>query len=253
MRTQTFRLAVLWENSSPPTGIQQLIENLDTRFPTSKVSDVALTLSPGILALQFSLDFSLYGRTTMSQVESEVTKSGGRLVELLRIPEAKRDAFVAQFLLPPRGAPLAFKNLKDCVAPLQRHLAKQGRGIAPAEPGASVASAESWTPKMPNRRRASRFACKLPVQLQTDQGLIPGLATNISLTGIFVSTADRPPLQSEVSLRLQLPNGHWLQTKAQVVHLLEKALAGGVGLKFNPDPAFARDLERYFSPTQKAW
>jgi hypothetical protein len=45
MGIPAFSLALLWGKSSSPIGIKLLMENLDRYFPSSKVFNIALTLS----------------------------------------------------------------------------------------------------------------------------------------------------------------------------------------------------------------
>lgn len=250
MGTPTFGLALLWDVTSPPATVKQLIESLDSHFPGSKVSKITVALSPTMACLQFFVDFSLYARNTLAQVDSDVKKSGGRFIELLRIPEDKREAFKAQFLLSTHGAPSTFKHLKDCARPIQEHLTKLPSGIQKARLVRPTAPAAA--PRPSQRRQAPRFSCNLEVEFQTDNAFVREHAMNISKGGIFVCTSQRPALYSELGLKIRLPNGQLLQTTACVAHILEQPAPGGVGLTFSEnDPLFTRLLERYFSPTQK--
>jgi len=247
----TFSLALLWDVTSSRANVNQLIESLESYFPGSNVSNIGVTLSQAMACLHFSVDFSLYAKDTLAQVDSEVAKSGGRFVELLRIPEDKREVFKAQFLFPADGACSTFNHLKDCARPIQQHLTKLASGTQQAalvQPTSPVAS----RPPQPAKRQATRFNCNLEVELQTDKGLIREHAANISIGGIFVLTSERPALNSEVGLKMRLPNGELLQTKVRVVHVLDQPAPGGVGLAFSRDDGrFMRMLERYFSPSKK--
>jgi uncharacterized protein (TIGR02266 family) len=251
MGSPTFKLALLWDNTSSSAAIKPLIESLESHFPTSKVSNVAVTLSQAMACLHFSVDFSLYAKKTLSQVDSEVKASGGQFVELLRIPEDKREAFKAKFLLPARGAPSTFNSLKDCPRPIQEHLTKLARGIRDEPLAEPTAPAAPPRPR-PNRRRAPRFTCNLDVEFQTEKGFVHEHATNISKGGIFVCTSQRPTPNSQLCLKIQLPNRNLLETTARVLYVLEQPAPGGVGLAFsNDDAVFASQVERYFSPIQK--
>jgi len=247
----TFTLALLWDATSSPATVKQLVESLDSHFPSPNVSNIAVTLSPAMACLHFSVDFSLYAKNTLAQVDSEVKASGGRFVELLRIPEDKREVFKTEFLLPAHGAPSTFNHLKDCGRPIQEHLTKLARGTQQAtvvQPTTRVAS----QPSQGSKRQATRFNCDLQVEFRTDQGLVREHAANISTGGIFVRTSQRPSLDSELGLKVWLPNGQLLQTTVRVVHILDQPVPGGLGLAFSRDDRdFMRMIERYFSPSQK--
>lgn len=127
---------MLWDGTATPANAKRLVEGLDAHFPESNVSNIALTPSAGLACLHFSVDFACYARATLAQVETDVQRSGGRFIELLRIPEEKRDSFRAQFLMPPRGSePMAFSNFKQAAESLRGHLSKLGSSSsAPAAP-----------------------------------------------------------------------------------------------------------------------
>lgn len=251
MGTPTFELALLWDVTSSPATVKQLIESLDSHFPRSKVSKIAVALSPATACLHFFVDFSLYARNTLARVDADAKKSGGRFIELLRIPEDKREALKAQFLLSAGGTPSTFKHLKDCARPIQEHLTKLASGQK-SQLGQPTAPAAAQRPSSRQRRQAPRFSCNLEVEFQTDKGFVREHGMNISKGGIFISTSQRPTLDSELCVKIRLPNGQLLQTTARVAHILEQPAPGGVGLTFKQnDPVFTRLLERYFSPTQK--
>jgi len=184
----------------------------------------------------------------LAEAASEVEKSGGKFVELARLPESKLEAFKAQFMIPTPGGRSIFKQLRACGRALQEHLTNLSKGngarpSAPPRPRAAVNHA-STRPK----RQATRYRCSLEVEIQTDHGFIREQAMNISIGGVFIRTNERPELESKVALKVRLPNGQPLQTTARVVHILERSDSGGVGLEFNRnDRVFMRLLERYFS------
>jgi uncharacterized protein (TIGR02266 family) len=247
----TFSLALLWDATSSPDSVKQLIESLDTRFPPSNVSNIGVTLSE-VACLHFSIDFSLYVKKTLAQVTSEVEKSGGRFIELLRLPEDKREEFRAKYLVPTGAASSTFKQLRDCGPRIQDHVTKLSKGIHEAhlvQP--AIRAATSQSSGRP-RRQATRYGCNLEVEIQTDNGFVRERALNISIGGIFVRTSRRPALNSELGLKVCLPNGQQLQTKARVVHVKDEPAPGGVGLRFSQDDGvFMGLLQRYFSPREK--
>jgi hypothetical protein len=255
MGTPSFSLALVWEKSCAPTGICELIQTLDRYFPRPKVFNVKVTLSEARACLLFSVDYALYSQRTLSLVKLEVLESGGRMVELLQLPEDKRAAFNAEFLLPARGASLHLRSLKDCAGPIREHLSKPPAGWLqingfthePLFPRVEITAppAPRWKSELPSRRRRPRFSCSMEVQLQAGNDFVHGLATNISRGGIFVCN-NQHALDSRLCLKIQLPDGHLLQTKARVAHVLDQR-PGGMGLAFNPDDLdFARELEGYF-------
>ena len=253
MAKPTFTLALLWDAKSAPSAVKELIENLDHHFPPAGVSNIGLTLSDAIVCLHFAADFSLYSKKTLAEAASEVEKSGGKFVELARLPESKLEAFKAQFMIPTPGGRSIFKQLRACGRALQEHLTNLSKGngarpSAPPRPRAAVNHA-STRPK----RQATRYRCSLEVEIQTDHGFIREQAMNISIGGVFIRTNERPELESKVVLKVRLPNGQPLQTTARVVHILERPDSGGVGFEFNRnDRTFMRVLERYFSSVARS-
>lgn len=256
MGTPSFSLALVWDKSCAPAGIGELMETLERCFPRPRVFNVRITLSEARACLHFSVDYALYSRKTLSQVKLEVMESGGRMVELLQLPEDKRAEFNAQFLLPARGAAMHLRSLKDCARPIQEHLAKRSRGDLYLNGFSGEAmhprfeittpSAPRLRAELPGRRRRPRFSCNLQVQLEAGDNLVHGLATNISMGGVFVCTSHHS-LHSRLRLKLQLPDGHLVQTTARVAHVVNHREPGGVGLAFNPeDQAFAQELKQYF-------
>src|SRR5262249_42743704 len=145
-----------------------------------------------------------------------------------------------------------FKQLRDCGLRIEEHVTKLSKGIHEAhlvQPTIRAATPQSsGRPK----RQATRYGCNLEVEIQTDNGFIRERALNISMGGIFVRTGRRPALNSELELRVRLPSGQQLQTKARVVHVKDEPAPGGLGLKFSQDDGVFRGLlERYFSPREK--
>jgi uncharacterized protein (TIGR02266 family) len=245
----TFSLALVWDGTASAPDIQRVFENLETCFEPSVVSNLALIQSPAFACLHFTVDFSAYSRSTLSQLESETKKSGGRFIELLRIPEDKREAFKTQFLMPAHGTNLSCSSFKDCSRPLVEHLAKlaSGRADVPTvKPPPQPRQSSSET------RQAPRFNVNLDVEFKTEFDFTREHASNISKGGVFVRTTQRPALNSELGLRIKLPNGQVIQTSARVVHVVDHPQHGGVGLAFSrEDPLFSGALDRYLAEIQK--
>src|SRR5262245_9597824 len=252
MGVPKFGLAMLWDVKASPASAKTLVEGLDSHFSTSSVSDLALTLFPAMACFHFSVEFSAYSRTALNEMDGAVQKSGGRLIELLRIPEEKRQAFRAQFLMPPRGEPLSCGSFGEVARLLHEHLVKiasdqtavprGSRPSGPTEPYGGFATA----------RQAPRYHVNLDVEFRTAAEFSREYALNISKGGIFIKTKQRPPDNSEVTLKLRLPNGQVIETSARVVHVVDNPLSGGVGLAFTrDDPVFNRSLESYLATLQK--
>jgi hypothetical protein len=243
----TFTLAMLWDAKAMPEAVKQLIDDLDRHFPASGVSQIGLTLSEAIVCLHFAVDFSLYSKKTLAEVGSNVERSGGRFIELARLPESKLEAFKAQFLVPTPGGRSIFKQLRACSRALQEHLANLSNGIGKPPPPRPNNRAVIPHPSARPKRQSSRYRCSLEVEIETERGFIREQAMNISIGGVFIQTSQRPELNSNLGLKMRLPNGQPLQTTARVVHILDRPDSGGVGFEFNRnDKVFMRQLERYF-------
>jgi len=237
----SFVVAIIWDATARPHAVQRVLEELASQFEPSLVSNLSLTFLPSIACLHFSAAFSAYSRAALNQLEAETTKSGGRFVELLRIAEDKREAFKAQFLAPPQSSPLLRNTFKDCARPLLEHLAKLG-----AAPTSRPHHSPSGT------RQSPRFSVNLEVEFATEDDFAREHATTISKGGLFVRTSQRPPLDSELKLRLKLPNGEPIETWARVVYVLDQPKRGGLGLAFSrEDSAFRAALNQYLAGLQR--
>ena len=250
MANPTFSLAILWDASASAPAVQRVVENLETTFEASAVSNLAVIQLPSMACLHFTVDFSAYSRATLTQLESDTTKSGGRFIELLRIPEDKREAFKAQFLMPAQGSILACGSFKECSRPLAESLGKLAAGRAevpmakPSPPPARQTSSDM--------RQAPRFNVNLQVEFDNEADFAREHTINISKGGVFVRTTQRPALNSELGLRIKLPNGQVIQTPARVVHVVDHPQNGGVGLAFSrEDQAFASALDQYLAEIHK--
>ncbi len=103
-------------------------------------------------------------------------------------------------------------------------------------------------PSGPELRRYKRFPVNLEMEFRTELDFVREHATNISNGGLFVRTNHRPPIDTIVKVDVKLPNGKRLQGEALVVHVVEDATKGGVGLAFlSDDPSFAATLDGYLA------
>jgi len=246
----TFSLAILWDGTASAPAVQRVIENLETTFEPSAVSNLAVIQLPSMACLHFTVDFSAYSRATLTQLEIDSTRCGGRFIELLRIPEDKREAFKAQFLTPVQGSNLSCGSFKECSRPLAEHLGKlaAGRAEVPTVKPSPARPRQTG----PDARQAPRFDVNLQVEFDSEADFAREHAINISKGGVFVRTTQRPALNSELGLRIKLPNGQVIQTRARVVHVVDHPENGGVGLAFGrEDPAFGGALDQYLAEIQK--
>src|SRR5262244_2243624 len=243
-----FGLAMLWDVKASPASAKTLVEGLDSHFPPSAVSDLAVALFPAMACFHFSVEFSAYSRTTLNELDGAVQKSGGRLIELLRIPEEKREAFRARFLMPPRGEPVSCGSFGEVARLLHEHLVKFASDQA-AKPGGSKPSGPSEPyGGFATARQEPRYQVNLEVEFRSAVEFSREYALNISKGGIFIKTKQRAPLNSEVTLKLRLPSGQVIETSARVVHVVENPLSGGIGLAFTrDDPVFKQSLESYLA------
>ncbi len=252
MGVPTFGLAMLWDAKASPAKAKELVEALDSYWPASSTSNLALTLFPAMACFHFSVQFSAYARGTLAQVDTEVQKSGGRFIELLRIPEEKREAFRLQFLMPARGEPSSFSTFSEVARAVHDHLAKITSQETAVPRGQKQSSPKEPYAGFANARQQPRYNVNLEVEFSTESDFVKEHALNLSKGGVFIKTKQRPPLNSELGLKLRLPNGQVIETHARVVHVVENPLNGGLGLSFaGDDPVFAKNLEKYLATLEK--
>jgi uncharacterized protein (TIGR02266 family) len=260
-------LAILWDEMAMLQAIQRVLSELEKAFQPPVVSNLSLTLSPAMACLHFNVEFSSYSRAALTHLEGETKRSGGRFIEMLRIPEEKRALFKAQFLMPPGGPALACASFKECARPLLEHLGKLAsarkneREVKPSAQRQSADTAQKKNPELkpPEQllkplpdRRAPRFDVNLEVEFKTDADFVREHASVISKGGLFVQTTQRPKINSELGLRIKLPTGQVLETSARVVHVLADGKAPGLGLAFTGDNRlFTEALDKYLTDLQR--
>jgi uncharacterized protein (TIGR02266 family) len=229
-------------------AIQRVLSQLEKAFQPPVVSNLSLALSPAMACLHFNVEFSSYSRAALTHLEGETKRSGGRFIEMLRIPEEKRALFKAQFLMPPGGPALACASFKECGRPLLEHLGK----LASARKNErEVKPPERLLKPVPDRR-APRFNVNLEVEFKTDADFVREHASVISKGGLFVQTTQRPKINSELGLRIKLPTGQVLETSARVVHVLADGKAPGLGVAFTGDNRlFTEALDKYLTDLQR--
>jgi uncharacterized protein (TIGR02266 family) len=244
--------------------VAELVEGLGALLPGAK-PHLTLALREGEANLELKLEVAGYPRQAVEQLAQGVTRSGGRFVELWRLPKAERDAFRTTSF---SGTTRTAQDYAEAARLLQQHLAELPAAAAPAAPQPRPAPAPEEAPPAPpsteapeapedaapaatepsGKRRAQRFAVKLEMEFRTELDFVREHALNISNGGLFVRTAHRPPIDSVVTVDVRLPNGERLQGDAVVVHVVDDPYAGGVGLAFlTEDPTFSETLDRYLA------
>jgi len=243
MAPPNFIVAFVWEGSAHADGAAKMIEGLADSLDV-KAAGMSVVRKRGLAALKLNLEFSLYSRGLLTRFGDMAKHAGAHFVEFLRIPAEMRDKFEQQFLRPDEGAPESFDSFILASRAVRKHLSGGEPAPAPAAP----------SPRPPDiqDRKAPRFSCELGVEFKTAEEFVKEYATNISKGGLFVRTKARPLLNSEAMLSLQLPDGQKLQTLARVVHVLDHAEHGGVGLAFPPgNTPLGAALEKYLATLGK--
>jgi uncharacterized protein (TIGR02266 family) len=250
----TFSIFFVWEAGASPDKAAAFVEALAESVPGEKAR-IRVALRPELATLLLDLDFSLYARATLSELEKKAQLAGGRLIELIRIPESQREEFQQRFLLPVEGEPLTCDSFRAAAGAMRSHLEGAPTSASSAGQARSDASAPAPPPAKPRgveARTAPRYEVFLGVEFKTEAEFAHEYATNISKGGLFLRTEKRPALNSEALLTLHLPSGESLKTVARVVHVSELPPPGGVGVSFNPgDTAFEAALKKYLSSISK--
>lgn len=267
-----------WDGSALPERVREVVQALGERLRSSKPPGLLVGLREAEAHLELRVELESYPRAAVAELAREVEGSGGRLVELWRLPRPERDELRARTLA--GGQPVVdYASAAQRVAEHLQALANGRSGqegeeeplalveeadegeedmvtgrielpperpeplAAPAPVAAGPAAAAS---SQDTRRRGRRFAVRLEMEFRTELEFVREHATNISNGGLFVRTAHRPPLDSVVRVQVKLPNGQRLEGEAVVVHVLDDPYRGGVGVAFiSEDPIFSETLDRY--------
>lgn len=248
MASPTFELAFVWDSKSLHELVKAFVEGLETVFPPTGAQDLAVTLRPTLAVLSLKPSFTLYARSTMNQLESDAKRSGGRIVEMLRLPPDERESFRKHFLLAVSGEPQMFSQYKSAAAAISDHI--RGMTSVEARPRAPAPAKETKPPPVLQKsgRTSPRYSVNLDVEFKTQLDFVREHATNISKGGIFIRTTQRPGLNSEIGVKLKLPNGQLVETPARVVHVMDHPEHGGIGVSFPPgNSALATTLEKYLA------
>ena len=99
---------------------------------------------------------------------------------------------------------------------------------------------------------APRYPASLKVAFSSEVGLLPGEATNISVSGMFVRTDSPLPIGAVVPVALELPGGRPVPVQAKVIHArtssqsVASRLDPGVGVQFlGSDDEFRARVDGY--------
>lgn len=238
-------VAFIWDVTAPAEAAAAFIEGLGEWVPAGPPA-IAVALHPGLAIVHLQLDATLCSPANLSRLEAQTRKAGGRFLELLRLQTHKREEFHRRFLKAPEGESIELDDFKAAAHAVRSAL----RGPASHPPVAEARGAAAPQPEArgPHSRSARRHEVLLAVEFKTQADFVREHATNISKGGLFVSTAQRPALNSEAHLTIHLPNGQSLRTIVRVVHLLDQPGHGGIGVAFRPDDAaFQMSLRAYLA------
>jgi uncharacterized protein (TIGR02266 family) len=114
-----------------------------------------------------------------------------------------------------------------------------------------IDAANDVSPRGPQLRSVSRWSLCATVSLESEDSLYAGLSYDVSAGGIFVATADMPPLGARVDLLVALPDGREVELAGVVRWIRDSELASdglpaGCGIEWKGLPVDAlRALEQF--------
>jgi uncharacterized protein (TIGR02266 family) len=101
------------------------------------------------------------------------------------------------------------------------------------------------------RRQHARYDTCLQVRFPSFQHLSAAYASNVGAGGMFIRTAEAPPVGTRALLAVTLPDGQLHEVEVEVVRHVEpseaaaRGVAPGIGVKFTgAEEAFTRTIER---------
>jgi hypothetical protein len=216
---------MVWKTKAEAEGLKRLMDVLQSQFGRDRELPVDLVRSPAGAILEVELELPGEGAEMLRQIGRAVQRAGGQLIEKGTLEAATNSSL----LLPTQGAAERFSEARAAAEGLQEHLAAllQTSGA--------------------DQRITRRFDVRLTVEMWAGSRYAEGIATNLSLGGMFVKTDLRPEFKSKVGVRSPLPGGQTLVATATVVHILALPKDGGLGLEFAYDPSLQTTLSRYLS------
>ena len=218
------RVAMVWKGRAERETLVHLLGVLQSQFAGGGNLGVDLVRSPAGGSLEMELEIPGDGSELLRQLGRMVQRAGGQLFE-----KGGLEAANSNLLLPTSGPAQRFEEPSGAAAVLEQHLSQ-------------VAAASSL-----DFRRSRRIDVRLPTEVWSGDRYSSCTATNLSLGGMFVRTDLRPVFQSQVRVRTPLFSGELLVATATVVHILDLAKDGGLGLEFVYDPALQEQVGRYLT------
>jgi uncharacterized protein (TIGR02266 family) len=253
----TFGIVLNWDAPARAPQAAALIRDLSVTFPREKVTNLEVIRRSASAVLYLEVSFELYGRAVLKDVEEKVGKSGGQMVELMRLGETEKAQFKAKFMTSAYGASPNYEAYAEAAKALEAHLGSLGvapvrQPAAPEAKPAPAAPKSAAKPATPEARKDIRIEVELAIEFKTETEFVTEYTRNLSKGGVFVKTGQRPQQNTYAALKIHLPNGQTLETSARVVHVLDHPEFGGVGLAFEKrDPAFEAALSKYLSTVSK--
>jgi uncharacterized protein (TIGR02266 family) len=220
-----FSLVMAFAKSGKAVETEGFVRGLTQYFPRERLVELRLATPAEEAVLLLRLTFDSYPRALVDRLTEELSRGPGELFELQKMDPQARDELWTRRL----DKPQFVKDFATAAERIATHL----KGLLPPE--AEVA----WT------RKAKRYEVEFEVEFRSEREFVLEHATNISSGGVFVRTADPPPLGSLVELNLTLPNGTQLSTTARAAHI-RTGEGGGVGLQFTgTDAVFQKAIDDY--------
>jgi uncharacterized protein (TIGR02266 family) len=232
----SFSVVMTWRAGSADAPAEEWMRGLAGFFPRGRLMDIRVATSPAEALLLLRLQFDEYPQEFLRDVRTELRRCSGELHELLKMSDDARDAFWSDRLHSPRP----MKDFTAAATVLGAHLRLLFKATSPI-PESTVEEDEA----PPGTRRAVRYPVKLEVEFRNEREFVHEHSINLSHGGVFVRSAEKPPLGAVVEVRIKLPDGRWLETHARVAHHRDGE-GRGIGLEFQgDDPAFQRALDEY--------
>lgn len=137
-----FEVAFIWEPGASLDGVSKFLDDVADSFPPGKAT-IGVAIRGQQVAIGLGVDFSLYSRSLMAELEEKSNRSGLRFIELMRIAAEQRQAFREQFLRPEEGEPIDVPTLRVAARTIREKVGGSAPGpaasppVAPRPPAAS--------------------------------------------------------------------------------------------------------------------
>jgi uncharacterized protein (TIGR02266 family) len=139
----TFSIAATWSANVSPDAAARAVSSLDGMFPRDALEQFDVALSATEAVIHLKLTVTPYPNATIQKVDKEITKSGGRFIELWRLPKPERESFRMKYLTQARKGgdfDAAGELIRDFVTKLAASPAARPQAAASPGPSASPAS-----------------------------------------------------------------------------------------------------------------